>query len=385
MNTVQGECDDRFVTVSETLAGLLETKDLGASVAVSLDGELVVDLWGGYADAARTRAWECDTLVNVWSTSKTLTSLCALVLADRGEIDPYAPVAKYWPEFAAGGKDGVEVRHLLSHTAGVPGWDTPITLEDLYDWDTCTGLLAAQAPWWQPGTSSGYHAVTQGYLVGEVVRRVTGQSLGTFLREQVTEPLGTDFHIGLPATEDDRVAELVITGTLGAPPATDGGDPEIQKRVSTNPPAGGLLAATRTRAWRAAESPSINGHGNARSVALTLSVLACGGSAGGTRLLSEQGCATVFEEQSDGVDKVLGVPVRFGMGYGLADSHTPILPNPRTCFWGGAGGSLAVVDFDARMVVTYVMNRMVSDGTSGTLGDARAQSIVTAVYQALAR
>ena len=206
--TVHGECDERFAGVRSLLQGNLQRgADVGASVAITLDGEMVVDLWGGWADEARTRPWEADTITNVWSTTKTMTNLCALVLADAGELDLDGPVAKYWPEFAAAGKaDRVLVRHLLAHTAGLPGWAEPITVEDLYDWEKATGLLAAQEPWWEPGTASGYHAVTQGYLVGELVRRVTGQSLGTFFRERLAGPLGADFHIGLDPAHIDRVA-----------------------------------------------------------------------------------------------------------------------------------------------------------------------------------
>ncbi|MDA0365193.1 MAG: serine hydrolase, partial [Chloroflexi bacterium] len=156
------------------------------------------DLWSGFADEARTRPWERDTIINVYSTTKTMTALCALMLADRGELDLHAPVARYWPEFAQNGKGAIEVRHLLSHSSGLSGWEQPLTVHDLYDWEKATTLLAAQAPWWEPGTASGYHSLTQGYLVGEVIRRVSGRSPGTFFREEVAEPLGADFHIGLP-------------------------------------------------------------------------------------------------------------------------------------------------------------------------------------------
>ena len=158
----------------EALAASLDADDVGASVAVHVDGEPVVDIWGGYADAARTTPWERDTITNVWSTTKTMTALCALILADRGDLDLDAPVARYWPEFAAAGKEDVRVRHLLSHTAGLPTWDEPMTVEDLYDWDLATGAAGRAGPAWAPGTAAGYHAITQGFLVGEVIRRVTG-------------------------------------------------------------------------------------------------------------------------------------------------------------------------------------------------------------------
>src|SRR5579885_3325573 len=181
MTELSGVCDERFKPVREAMAANFEKGlDVGASVAVTLNGELIVDLWGGYADEARSTVGQRDTITNVWSTTKTVTALCALILADRGAIDLHTPVAKYWPEFAANGKERIEVRHLLGHTSGLSGWQEPITAETLYDWGKATALLAAQAPWWEPGTASGYHGITQGYLVGEVVRRVSGYSLGQF-------------------------------------------------------------------------------------------------------------------------------------------------------------------------------------------------------------
>jgi CubicO group peptidase (beta-lactamase class C family) len=247
--------------------------------------------------------------------------------------------------------------------------------EDLYDWEKATSLLARQEPWWEPGTASGYHAVTQGYLVGEVVRRVTGQSLGTFFAKEVAEPLGADFHIGLDSADDDRVATLVpppsLDTQLGALP-----EDSIPRRTFTNPVMDARV--TQTREWRAAEIPAAGGHGNARSVAAVQSVLAGAGTARGVRLLSEQGCDRVFEVQSDGDDLVLGIPVRFGMGYGLGSAQLPV--GPRACFWGGWGGSLIFVDIDQRLTVAYVMNRM----ESGLVGDTRGFGVLMAAATAVA-
>ncbi|NIR41730.1 MAG: beta-lactamase family protein, partial [Actinobacteria bacterium] len=184
--------------------------DLGASCAVVHRGEMVVDLWGGHRDVAATLPWDRDTIVNVWSTTKMMAALTVLMLHDRGALSVDDPVAAHWPEFAANGKDRVLVRHLLSHTAGLPGFDPPITENEMFDWDLCCANLAAQAPWWEPGTASGYHAASQGWLLGELVRRVDGRTLGTFFREEVAEPLGADFHIGLPDSEFGRVAEMRI-------------------------------------------------------------------------------------------------------------------------------------------------------------------------------
>jgi CubicO group peptidase (beta-lactamase class C family) len=376
MAEIHGTCQDRFAAVREAMTRNFEQGlDVGASVAVTVNGELVVDLWAGHADEARTTAWEQDTITNVWSTTKTMTALCALILADHGAIDLHSPVARYWPEFAAAGKDGIEVRHLLGHTAGLSGWQEPITYETFYDWEKATSLLAAQEPWWEPGTASGYHAISQGYLVGEVIRRATGQTAGQFFAQEVAEPLGADFHIGLDPSHFGRVANVI------PPPPLALGDVDpasVAIRTLANPPLDASVAWTD--AWRQAEIPAANGHGNARSVALAQSILACGGEAGGRRFLSEKGCEAVFEQQSYGTDLVLGVPIRFGMGYGLISPEMPMSPNQRTCFWGGWGGSLIIVDLDARMTVAYMMNRM----GEGTLGDVRGAGIVAAAYASLA-
>jgi CubicO group peptidase (beta-lactamase class C family) len=356
MAEIHGVCDDRFGDVRAVFAASLDKDDVGASVAVHVDGEPVVDLWGGYADADRTVPWERDTITNVWSITKTMTALCALVLADRGEIDLDAPVARYWPEFAAAGKDGVLVRHVLSHTAGLPAWDVPLTLEDLYDAQAVAALLAAQEPTGTPGVDASYHALTQGFLIGEVVRRVTGRSLGTFFEEEVAGPLGADFHIGLPAEHDHRVAPVIPPDQVGAAAVFSG---------QSNPPV--RADDANSPAWRRAEIPSAGGHGNARSVAAVQSVLA-----GGTGLLSDKTCARAAEEQFSGVDGHLGVPVRWGLGYSL---------NGRTLSWGGWGGSMVLVDPDQRLTVSYVMNRMLEQDA---LGDDRALGMAMAAYNGLA-
>src|SRR6202050_874394 len=243
MAQIEGGYEDRFQPVADALAGNLDSgADVGASVAVFIDGEPVVDIWGGYADAERTRPWERDSITNVFSTTKTMTFVCALLLADRGELSFDAPVATYWPEFAAAGKGEVLVRHLLGPTAGLSGWEQPMRPEDLADWDKCTSLLAAQAPWWEPGTAAGYHAITQGYLIGEVVRRITGDSIGTFFAREVAEPLGADFFIGTPASADDRVIALIPPDEAESQKhlALLG---ELGLRTLSNPPVGGATSA----------------------------------------------------------------------------------------------------------------------------------------------
>jgi CubicO group peptidase (beta-lactamase class C family) len=376
MAEIHGTCDDRFEQVSNVFSANLDAgHDLGASVAVVVAGEPVVDIWGGYVDEAKSTPWEKDTIINVWSTTKTMAALCSLILADRGELDLYAPVAKYWPEFAAGGKGEIEFRHILSHTSGLSGWSEPMTTEDLYDWEKATSLLAAQEPWWQPGTASGYHAVTQGYLVGEVVRRITGQTIGRFFADEVAGPLGADFHIGTPASADDRVAPVIPppAPTAEMLAAFDPAGPGA--RTLGNPPLDASVSYTIP--WRRAEIPAANGHGNARSVAAVQSVLACGGEVNGVRLLSEKGCEVVFQEQSNGTDLVLATPLRFGMGYGLSGELMPI--PERACYWGGWGGSVVIMDLDTKLCVTYMMNRM----ESGLVGDLRGAGIALAAFAAV--
>ncbi len=374
--SIDGFVRDRFAAVRAMFENNLASgADVGASFAATVNGEMVVDLWGGWADEARTRPWEKDTIVNVYSTTKTMTALCALILADRGDLDFDAPVARYWPEFAAAGKEKVKVSHLMAHSAGLSGWKEKITLEDVYDWDKMTSLLAAQAPYWEPGTQSGYHALTQGFLVGEVVRRITGRSLGTFFREEVAEPLGADFHIGLPASEDDRVADLIPP-----PPGSaigDGEQSELVANMSRNP--GVNVLETRTRAWRGAEIPAGGGTGNARSIAQIHAILANGGEAQGKRFMSEAGCRKALELQIEGTDLILGGPAKFGMGFGLPSAAVP-LPNPNTIFWGGYGGSLVIIDMDARTTIAYAMNKM----GATTTGDTRALGMAMAIWQGLA-
>ncbi len=361
MADIQGSHDELFSAVPDALSGLLDDGDAGGSVAVFVDGEPVVDVWGGFADADRTIPWQRDTITNVWSVTKTMTALCALVLADRGELDLAAPVARYWPEFAAAGKEKVLVRHLLSHTAGLPDWDGPV--EELYDWPAATARLAAQAPQWEPGTAAGYHSLTQGFLVGEVVRRITGRILGDFFAEEVAGPLGADFHIGLPAEHDHRVA-------LAVPPPSQ--DEDYVAGAAAAPPTAGTAIRLRdgnSVAWRRAQIPAASGLGNARSVALLQSVMACGGAVRGLRLLSQAGCDRAGEEQFNGVDRLLGMPIRWGLGYGLFGS---------TFGWGGWGGSIVMVDPGTRMAVAYVTNQMREPAD-----DTRGMEIITAAYDGL--
>ena len=381
MVDINGTCADGFGAVKDAFArNFTDNGDVGASVAVVLDGELIVDLWGGTQDARGATPWEQDTIINVFSTTKTMSCLSLLMLASRGLVDVDAPVEKYWPEFGCqrqGQRAGAPPAVAHRRTAGVGRAHRdgrPVRLGQ--------GLRAARragARGGSPGWKSGYHGISQGNLVGEVVRRVDGRSVGTFFAEEVAGPLGADFHIGTPPECDDRVA-LVIP----APPLQYGsGDGSVEVARDSIPyrAANPRLVAEEswTIPWRRAEIPAAGGHGNARSVALAQCPVSCGGTARGVELLSKETVERIFDVQAAGRDLVLGIGVTFGVGYGLNSPKNPISPNEHVCYWGGWGGSLVVNDVDARMTMAYVMNRM----GEGTVGDDRAHTILRAAYASL--
>jgi CubicO group peptidase (beta-lactamase class C family) len=378
MTELLGKCDDRFDAVRAALARNLDSgKELGVSLVLDIDGEIVVDLWGGFRDEARTVPWSEQTITNVWSTTKTVTSLAALMLVDRGELDVDAPVARYWPEFAAQGKQDVLVRHVMSHASGVSGLEQPAVVEDLYDWPRATSRMAAQAPWWPPGTASGYHALNYGHLVGEVVRRISGKTLKRFVAEEIAGPLGADFQIGAAESDWDRIADVLPPPPLPFDLAALDPDSPVVKTLT-----GPLVAAevANTPGWRRADLGAVNGHGNARSVARVLSVIARGGEVDGVRLLGQDTIDLIFREQQNGIDLVLGVPLRFGIGYGLPQRDIlPWIPDERICYWGGWGGSMIVMDVGRRTTISYMMNKM----GPGIIGSDRSTEYGHAIYDAL--
>jgi CubicO group peptidase (beta-lactamase class C family) len=372
---VHGTCDERFAPVREAFRHNLDTgQDIGAAIAVFVDGEPVVDLWGGHFDASYTRPFERDTIVQCYSSTKTITALCALVLAGRGELDLDAPVARYWPEFAAEGKSDVAVKQLLGHTSGLCAWAEPMTFVDLYDLEKSTALLARQAPLWKPGRTSGYHGLTQGHLVSEVIRRVTGKTLGRFLQEDVAGPLGVAdvYYIGTPREADDRVSPLV----QGAPQDHANGN-RLHDLALHNPhPTPQVTWAVE---WRRAELGAMNGHGNARAIA-TLQSLLASGRANGKPLLSDAARERVLEPQSDGTDLVIGYPCRWGMGFSRETSFFPgVAEGARAGWWAGNGGSLSFIDLDARMALGFTPNRWIS----GPHEQDRSRALVRAAYESL--
>lgn len=378
MDDVHGRCDARFEAVREAFAEAIACgEETGASIAIDVDGELVVDIWGGYADAAKTRLWTADTIVNVWSSTKTVLALAALMLIDRGLVEAAAPVATYWPEFAANGKQDVEFRHLLTHSSGLSGWEPPFGAEDIYDWEKSTAALAAQAPWWPPGTASGYHALTQGHLIGEVLRRVTGTTLKAFVRDEIAGPLGADFQIGARPEDTERIAEVIPPAEPLDIPLDQLSEQAIKTFLGAPPP-----TVANTAGWRAAEIGAANGHGNARSLARILSAISLGGTVNGVQLLRPETVDSIFKLELEGPDVVLlGHRLRWGLGFGLPQRETvPFVPDGKICFWGGWGGSWETMNPDHRTTFAYVMNRM----GPGVEGSERTARYLTRFYEALA-
>ena len=382
---VQGHCDSLFSAVEAAFRENFALRgEVGSSAAVYVRGKLVVDLWGGYADAARSRPWERDTIVTVYSTTKGMTAICAHRLADQGKLNIDAPVAQYWPEFAQAGKGDLAVRYLLSHRAGLPAIKAPLPPEALFDWERITSALAAQEPWWEPGTQHGYHAISYGFLLGEVVRRITGKSLGNYFREEVAEPLGSDFHIGLDAGHAGRIAQLIAPR-----PPPPGETDLLQEMLNQGPESVAAKALTNpswtfgvtdnSPEWRAAEIPAANGHGNGRSIARAYAALSLGGELDGARIMSSNAIDRAIVEQSIGHDIVLGVPSRFGLGFMLNSETYPMGTAPRVFGHAGAGGSVGIADPDAGIGFGYAMNQMRSEA-----GDEyRYLKLLNAVYASL--
>ncbi len=381
---IYGRCDARFARVRDALArNFAQHGELGAAVAVELGGRAVVDLWGGWADESRSRAWRPDTLVNVFSVGKAVAAVALLREVERGRAQLDVPVARAWPEFAQAGKEAVTPRMVLAHRAGVPGVLEPLPDGGMYDWALMTSRLAAEPPWWEPGRAHGYHVNTFGFLVGELVRRASGEGIAAVVRREIAEPLGADFHFGVGPEQDARVADYLFTSELvRAEPAPAGGiDPERARRLSAvyqNPPGFSGLGTVNTRAWRAAVIPSTNGHASARGVARFYSPLAHGGAAHGVRLLAADTLAEATAEASVGPDAVLLHATRFGLGFQLSHATTPMGPSARSFGHFGAGGSVGFADREASLAFAYVMNR-----AGPRRQNPRVRGLIDAVYASL--
>jgi len=384
-NEIQGSCDARFERVRDVFREqLANPEEIGAAVAVTLEGRRVVDLWAGHADAARTRAWQPETIVNLFSTTKGMAAICAHRLADQGKLDLDAPVARYWPEFAQADKGAIPVRWLLDHSAGLPAIGKPMPAGSTSDWRAMTEALAAQEPWWAPGTEHGYHALTFGWLVGEVVRRVSGRSVGSYFRDEIAGPLGADFWIGTPPELDARIAELVMASpqpgeaNLFAEIIAKAKPYALKAFMNPIPGPGGF----NSREWRAAEIPAANGHGSARALARIYGALACGGTQDGVTLLSRGAIDRARIEQRSGPDNVIPLlPTKFGLGFQIGTEAEPIGPNPRAFGHSGMGGSFGFADPEAALGFGYVMNRM--ENGMFLIGP-RATALMNAAFESLA-
>ncbi len=376
---LDGMVDDRFTSLVDIIRSQIAAGyDVGSSLAIAVDGELKVDTWGGWMDYERSIPWHTDTITNVWSTTKTMTALSALVLIDQGRLEPNEPVASYWPEFAYNGKEAITVAQLLGHTSGVSGWEKPFSMETLWDDAAATAHLAGQAPWWEPGTASGYHALDQGHLVGEVIRRIDGRGLKQFFAEEIAEKVGADFTIGAPLESYPRISNVMPPPP---PPAREDIDRDaVWFKTFTGP----LVTAKKawTDEWRAATIGAANGHGNARSVCRAQAAVSNGGSGpNGVRLLKPETIDRIFEVQADGMDLAIEVDVRFGLGYALPRPDGLLgITEGRICYWGGWGGSIVLNDLDNNITLAYVMNRM----QDGILGNDTSRALV-AEYLALTR
>ena len=380
---IHGSCDARFVGVREALAeNFRDRGEIGAAVALSLDGRAVVEIWAGWADRARRRPWRYDTLVDVFSVGKAMAATCLLTLVEEGRLDLDQPVSRYWPEFAAQDKDEITIRMVLSHRAGLPGIRRPLPETAMYEWGTMTAALAAESPWWSPGRTHGYHVNTFGFLAGEIVRRVSGNSLGELFRRRIAEPLEADFSFGVGQEDDGRVAdylfEIEMAPTRDAPPGEEGERAELLRSVYFNPPGISGLGTVNTRAWRAAEMPSTNGHGTALAIARIYNALACGGTIDGVRVLGEETIEAAIAEHSCGTDFVLDRPSRFGLGFQLTQPERPLGTGRRGFGHFGAGGSLGFADPDQQLAFGYTMNR-----AGASWQNPRNRALIDAVYTAL--
>lgn len=369
---VTGHISAGFEPVRDAFAANFDNDgELGAGFAVILDGEVVVDLLGGWADRQKTRKWDARTLVPVYSTTKGISALVLAALVADLEAGYETRVAEIWPEFAANGKDAVTIGDLVSHQAGLPGFIDEIDPDLWLDPPACAAAIAALAPLWPPGSAHGYHPLTWGYLVGELARRISGKTLGTWLRDTVCEPKGIDFHIGLPAIEHARCADIRRPSAL-----PELGDMTEPKRAAfgtkwSSPNRGGAI-------WREIEIPSANGHGTAASIAALYDAYAHGGAVAGTPLMPARAFDALTRARVSGPDLVLNMSTSFGAGI-MRNSHGLFGPDPETVGHCGWGGSMAIADRDRRLTCAYVMNKQ----SNVLVGDPRAVRLVNAVYGCL--
>jgi CubicO group peptidase (beta-lactamase class C family) len=372
---ISGTCDSRFRSVGdEFVRNFSDRGEVGAGVCVIVDGRTTVDLVGGWADRQRTTPWRPETLVNFYSVGKAIIALLALRLVDRGLLGLDEPVVSVWPEFAEGGKDAVTLRQALCHRAGVPAIRQPMTNADLWRWERMARALAASDPWWEPGTRHTYHTNTYGHLIGEIVRRVSGETCGDLLRS-LAGPLDADVWFGVPPQQHPRCADIVWNGSTDV--KIDFGEltgDELMTMVSYFNPAGySSVGVVNTGRWRSAEIPSTNGHGTARGIALLYAALTAR-----PGLLSKDLLAEATAPQSTGFCPVLGEDVTFGLGFTPTTARRPFGPNPKSFGHFGTGGAVGFADPESAVAFGYVMNDVIPRWQS-----TRNRALIAAVYESL--
>ncbi|MCP4751604.1 MAG: beta-lactamase family protein [Proteobacteria bacterium] len=379
---IHGHCDPAFLRVKEVFEkNFVEEGELGAACTLYVDGSKTVDLWGGYTDAQGSVPWKEDTLVGFYSAGKPLAALCALQLIDAGRLELDAPVCRWWPEFAASGKSRTTVRQLLCHQAGLPAIRKRMPEGAMLDWELMVEALAEQAPWFIPGSEHAYHTNTYGFLVGELVRRISGQGFGRYFADNVAEPLGAEVFFGLAERDLPRVAELVWHPSGNAPDpiildAPMSEDRRMMMHAYLNPTGFSSMGVMNTRGWRMAEIPSSNGHGTARGIAQIYHVLSHGGSYGGHTLVSQDMLDEATCIQSEGYCPVLEREVAFSLGFQRSRPERPLGPNLNSYGHYGTGGSLGFADPDARLGFGYVLNDIVPRWQN-----SRNHALVNAIYE----
>ena len=375
--TVEGVCDPRFARVRDAFASIFARGlEHGAGVSVVAGGKIVVDLWGGHADAARTRPWRRDTLINIWSSTKGIVALAVAMLVERGKLDYAAPIARWWPEFAANGKERITLDQVMSHQAGLNGLSVPMDEAGFLAGKPYADALAAMAPLWEPGSRCIYHSFTYGELAGEPIRRVTGRSVGRFVAEDIIGPLGADFFIGLPEREDARAAEMIEgpkasnwVADVRATPFPHSCDNPVPRALWPN-----------DRAWRAAEVPGANGHATANALARVYGMMSAGGTWEGKRLVDRATIVEAARARVRGIDESFGTPTAFAAGYQIEDSVYAGRASPQTFGHTGWGGTIGFADLGAGIGFGYVTNRML--GFDDEV-DPRRKVLIDAVYDSL--
>ncbi len=379
---INGFSDSKFYKLRDAYEkNFNEGLDVGSSLGVTYNGEVILNLWGGFKEEKQENLWQENTIINVWSSTKNMASLCAYILAEKGLLDFYAPVKKYWPEFSENGKENILVSHIMSHSSGLSGWETKIDYKDYYNWDKLCSLLAKQKPFWEAGKEVGYHSISVGFLIGEIVKRISGKSIGEFFQDEIAGPLNSDFHIGLSPDNFNRVANIYMPGD---PSTEDLFDTMDKDSPAYKTLANGMLKASYCLEddWRKSEIPAAGGHGNGRSIAECMALISNCGQVYGKKLLSENTLDNIFDEQITGHDLVMDKLVKWGIGFGLPiknDTWMGYFNNKKTCYWTGWGGSLSIADKKNRVSLGYTPLLMESD----PFGEDRTNNIMRAFVESI--